>query len=138
MKVRYNYFENTDQKNRVEALFEKYKHICPSWLRELDFDKYNTSTDGDIGIRGSVNCSAAYGTATIYIYSSFFGAPLDMQHDDFRHELVHIAHGKILNFVDDRLIPDLENYDKGLAKYMRQDFRDRVEEFTQHMADIIK
>lgn len=138
LKVEYRYFHNDVVEARVKELFEKHQHLCPVWLRELGFDCYKVTDDGDGNVPAASNSSPMYGHACIYIYNAFGSQSAEDQEKAIIHELVHIAHFKVLDMVERRLIKDIAEFDSGLAKYMIKDFRALVEEFTVHMTEVLQ
>lgn len=76
-----------------------------------------------------------YKCAVIRIQPTFYA----MAHEDQRHcichEMIHVAHGKIMNFMGNKLIDPLREENPRLHEYLNDHFHDLIEEFTETMAN---
>ena len=75
-----------------------------------------------------------YRSASISIYPAFFDQSEKDRHRMLLHEIVHLYHVNVSEWVKKVLISPLKESNSDLHDARSEDFRERVERFTQDMA----
>ncbi len=138
VEIHYNQVEKMENLNLIHGIIEKCSFILPSWLRSLTVTVYDNPPDD--AQWSEANCSPEnweYGTACIRVFAKFFDRTEQSQHEIIIHELIHVAHGKVLALATGRMLACVEKNNKDLYDDMLTSHHQVVEEFTEHMTDII-
>lgn len=134
LEIEFRYFENPDNERLVREIIERYRGLLPSFIRRLCVDSVCGDSSSDVS---STRVMHEYGLATIEVHDPFWDSSPKMQLEYMCHEMVHVAHSRILNFVRGRVLAPLKESNPELYTYCDEEFRERIEEFTQHFTDLL-
>lgn len=132
VEIRYRFFEIKREEDRIRELVESMLFLIPRWVHCLSFDRYGNS-DGD-GSAASVNNEREYRFAVVSINDKFFTAGDDRHALMLIHELIHLQHAQVYEWMRDRVLAPMENTNEDLHFHCKAEFMERVEGFTQDMA----
>lgn len=133
VKVEYENFERPENQELVAGIVQAYAWLFPVWLKTLTVSVYDKHPESDTMV-GWSSGNTEYGTVEIGIRTTFFEKPTQWQHALVVHELVHIAHMQLAEYVHDRLIVPIKERNQELHAFLADDVYKRVEEFVEHMA----
>ena len=137
VQISFVHFEKEENRAFVEALVRDYAFLFPTFLRHLTITIYDNHPDGEANTQAWYTGNWEYGQGCINIMSSILDRPLRRQHEIIVHELVHIAHMRLLSFMRKGLIKLMGQSNSDLGNYLDAESTERVEEFTEHMTRII-
>lgn len=129
MDIQYRFFENPNTQAQVESIIAYYAHLLPPWLHELHVN--SCSQNGEAVANTLVK--PEYGLATIEIYPMFWDLPSNKQQLCLLHEVIHVAHGRVLSLVQRRLLHHLKETNEDLHNFAEDEFRERTEEFIENL-----
>lgn len=134
MDIHYRFFENPICEARVKGITESYTYLLPPWLHSLNVDSSSAEEDEAVAC---THIKHEYGLATILIYPLFWEQHPSRQQLHILHEILHVAHGRILNLVQHRLLNHLKEANPDLHMFCEYEFTERLEEFIENLAQAI-
>jgi len=137
--IKYQNFEKRENLDLVHGLVLQCSRLFPRWLKTLVVVLYDQPAPESPDSEACVNpTNWELGSAKMEIYAKFFDRAEEDQLGIIVHELVHIAHGKILAFDRQYLLDFIENEDERMAEILVRQHTALVEEFTETMGNIIR
>ena len=133
VKIEYENFERDENKAMVAEMVLAYSFLFPVWLKVLTVSVYDRHTESEF-LNGWSSGNPKYGTAEIGIRTKFFEKPTQWQRELVVHEMVHIAHMRLDEYIHDRLLAQVKERNEELHAFLEDDMHERIEEFTEHMA----
>lgn len=133
VKIEYENFERDENKALVAEIVLAYAWLFPVWLKTLTVSVYDRHAESET-MNAWSSGNLKYGTADVGIKTNFFEKPTQWQHELVAHELVHIAHMQIAEYVHERLIAPIKERNEELYSFLASDVYDHIEHFVEHMA----
>ena len=135
MEISYRYFNNPDQEEYAREQIDSVKHLFPIWLRLVYIEALGHPGDDAVL---SVNMKEEYRSGSISLYPAFFDQSEEDRHRMLLHEIVHLYHVNVSEWVKKVLISPLKESNSDLHDARSEEFREREERFTQDMAFLLK
>lgn len=132
MDIQYRFFENPQCEARAKEIISGFQWLLPPWLHELHVDSASQPEDDSSVAHALIK--PEYGLATIAIYPLFWESTPHNQHLFLLHEVIHVAHGRVLSLVQRRLLSHLKEANPDLHMFCEDEFRERTEEFVENLA----
>lgn len=133
VKIEYENFEREENKALVAEIVLAYAWLFPVWLKTLTVSIYDKHENGKCFEAWSSG-DPEYGTAMIGMLTVCLDKPEEWFREMIVHELLHIAHMRVYEIMHDRLMAGLEESNPDLYKFLKEDLRQRVEEFMENTA----
>ncbi len=131
-------FENPKNLLLIHALVDRFVFIIPRWLAKLTITLYDEAPQDK---QAAEACTRAdnweYGFASIDIYAKFFDRTEERQAQIFAHELIHVLHGKLLDFDRNHILSYIDVNNEDLAQHLRRSHTALMEEFVVNLTRII-
>lgn len=137
LEIVYQNFELKFNEHRVGDILDTFLALLPLWLNELTITIYDEHGDRPEGMMAWSKARPEYGFASISIMSGWLDRPEREQRSFILHEILHIAQRREYNFVWDRLLNPIQDKNEELHTFLVEDYRERNEEFIQHLTDFI-
>lgn len=131
MDIQYRYFDNLATEARAKAVLSNFTYLLPPWLRELQI---HSAASENPEAAANTLVKPEYGLATIEIFPIFWDLSEKKQLLCLLHEVLHVAHGRVLSLVQRRLLHHLKEINKDLHDFAEDEFRERTEEFIENLA----
>jgi len=129
-QVEFQRFENFSQRSLVQSLIEEYASFIPPDCRELILcmcpQKDNNCME--------VSTVSQYRFAKIFVYPLFFVSAKKEQVETLLHELVHIHHTDIIDWVNRVIFLLIQERNPELHTVLQEEFFTRCEKFTEDFA----
>lgn len=135
MDIHSRFFENSDCEALIKDLVRPWCGLLPPWLHSLNIDSSTNPTDDSVVANTQV--MPEYGLATIEIYPLFWDTPPKKQQAHLLHEILHVAHGRVLSLVQRRLLTHLKEANPELHAFCEDEFRERSEEFVENLTQAL-
>lgn len=135
-KISFDFFTSPEQEAMAREAVEHITPLLPRWLRRLGVQRYESYPD-DPSCPCAVETSYQYRRAYLSLYNPFFGCAREEMRELLVHELVHIYHGGVERFVQNRLIDFAENKNPDLAIVFQREYTDRNEAFTEDLTGLL-
>lgn len=133
-EISYVYFDNSDQERILREIVEPLRFLLPEWLRDLTFSKVDTEEKYAL----KCNVRREYRMAEICVRSAFFGQPKPTLRLNVIHELIHLHHAYVNDFVRVRVQDYVGSQNADLNKAMQSEYTDHLEGFIQDFAYVIR
>jgi hypothetical protein len=132
-EVTYSYFDNADQERILREIVEPLRFLLPEWLRSLTFEKV------DVDEKYALKCTVRreYRMAEIFVRGAFFGQPTHTLRLMVIHEIIHLHHAYVNDFVRCRVQDYVKPHNDDLNTAMQAEYTDHLEGFVQDFAYII-
>lgn len=136
-KIEYRFFTRDDEERQIKEVIGGLTWLFPHWLQHICIDRYESSGKKDDESTASVKSKVEYRSATLYIYDRWATASDESRVRSLIHELIHVRHAEVLNFVNSELLILAENESEKLHGALSREFKRCVEGFTEDFAYII-
>jgi hypothetical protein len=125
------------EKNRRAAskMVRRWSWLVPTWCERLVIEESDETTSGSPGERAAAASMPEYKHAIIRLNTSFWSLDETDQSHAILHEIIHIAHGRVLNTMIRRLLDPIKEKNEELYAYAESDMMERIEEFTETLAN---
>ena len=132
---------NFDKQSNLELIHErllKVSFLFPRWLDKLNITLYD---EAPVETSTSEACVRSgnweYGFADIDVYAKFFDRSERRQDEILVHELMHIAHGKLMDFDRKHLLKYVKGKNEELGAHLHESHAKLMEEFIDNMSRMI-
>lgn len=131
-EITYHGFENEGILAHVKAIMESYRALLPDWLNSLSI--VSSAQDGPGNCLKVHYNQHEYMHARISVFPVWFDQTEERQRIGIIHELVHIQHAALLDFAESHLIDPIKERNQELHDYIHEEFRVKLERFTESAA----
>ncbi len=131
-EVSYHCFENPHILARLKVMMEEYKTLLPKWLNTMSI--VSSNSDGDTKVLRAHYGQHEYMHARISVFPQWFDQAEKQQRIGLIHELVHIQHAALMDFTESHWIAPLEERNPELYAVIHEEYRVKLERFTESMA----
>lgn len=128
-------FENSGEQSSAKILLGSLLFLVPHWVKLISVKRMTTTSIDDPAC--AIETCEKNRWCAMSLYEGFFSSPEDEQSIYMIHELLHLQHCVVVDWVMNRLIKPLSDRNMELHGYCLDEFTERFERFTEDMAHII-
>lgn len=133
--IKFDYFDNADQRKMIEELFERVPNLWPSYAYEIRVLGMPTDPEKPSGAACCVP-NPEYRRVTIYICPNFFAAPKEDWLRNIIEEVLHSLFGEFDEWFQKDVMPLIGANEPNLAKVFTNQYGRLWEKFTNELVAI--
>lgn len=132
MNIKAHSFANRQLEDELKSTVERMEGVLPFWVNGIRLMYGGPGDDPDVC--ANVQMLPEYREMAVQVYDSYFGLDLGDRLVVLMHEMCHAMVARVSEWVEDRVLPLIQEQNIQLAQFIAGELSSRVESTVQDLA----